>query len=81
MTASDPNKCGPQITTTELPNKTNTKILPTKGETCIGPSPLRQLLPIAVCLISFATVFSILIIYMDTTGKQNKFDTYFVLYY
>lgn len=69
MTAADANKCDSKITTTELTNKINAKTLPAKGETCIGPSPLRQLLPIAVCLISFATVFSILIIYMDTTGK------------
>lgn len=35
----------------------------------IGPSSYRQLLPIVLFLISFATVLSILIIYMDTTGK------------
>nr|XP_029724670.1 uncharacterized protein LOC115264814 [Aedes albopictus] len=35
----------------------------------IGPSPFRQLLPVALCIISFATVLSILIIYMDTTGR------------
>lgn len=34
-----------------------------------GPSPLRQLLPVTLCFISFATVMSILIIYIDTTGK------------
>lgn len=34
------------------------------------PSPLRQLLPFSLCLISFATVFTMLIIYMDTTGKS-----------
>ncbi|KAM7353900.1 EGF receptor activation regulator Star isoform 1-T3 [Cochliomyia hominivorax] len=33
----------------------------------LGPSPYRQLLPIALCILSFATVFSILIVYMDTT--------------
>lgn len=37
----------------------------------IGPSPFRQLLPVALCIISFATVLSILIIYMDTTGRCN----------
>lgn len=35
----------------------------------LGPSPYRQLLPIALCILSFATVFSILIVYMDTTGE------------
>lgn len=33
-----------------------------------GPSSYRQLLPIVLCILSFATVFSILIVYMDTTG-------------
>lgn len=36
----------------------------------LGPSPYRQLLPIALCILSFATVFSILIVYMDTTGES-----------
>lgn len=44
----------------------------------IGPSPLRQLLPIAVCLLSFATVLSMLIVYMDTTGNYKR-DFYFYL--
>lgn len=34
-----------------------------------NPSPFRQMLPVALCLISFATVLSVLIIYMDTTGE------------
>lgn len=34
-------------------------------------SSYRQLLPIVLCLITFATVLSILIIYMDTTGNNN----------
>jgi hypothetical protein len=34
-----------------------------------GPSPLRSLLPITLCAISFAVVMSVLIIYMDTTGE------------
>lgn len=34
-----------------------------------GPSPLRQLLPVTLCFISFATVMSMLIIYIDTTGR------------
>lgn len=33
------------------------------------PSPLRQLLPIGLFLVTFATVLSLLIIYMDTSGK------------
>lgn len=39
------------------------------GKDGVGPSHLRQLLPITLCIISFATVMSILIIYMDTTGN------------
>lgn len=35
-----------------------------------GPSPLRQLLPFAAFLLTFATVISMLIVYMDTTGKN-----------
>lgn len=34
-----------------------------------GPSAWRQLLPIAACILSFATVLSVLIVYMDTTGE------------
>lgn len=34
-----------------------------------GPSALRQLLPIVSCLLSFASVLTVLIIYMDTTGE------------
>lgn len=46
-----------------------------------GPSAFRQLLPIAVCLITFATVFSILIVYMDTTGKRiMSLYFYFVIF-
>ena len=33
------------------------------------PSKLRQLLPIGLFLITFATVLSLLIIYLDTSGK------------
>ena len=43
--------------------------LPPKPNARLGPSPFRQLLPVALCVISFATVLSILIIYMDTTGE------------
>lgn len=35
-------------------------------------SPSRQLLPILVCLITFATVLSVLIIYMDTTEIRHQ---------
>ena len=38
----------------------------------LRPSPLRQLLPIALCILSFALVLTMLILYMDTTGKQKK---------
>uniref|UniRef100_A0A336MA81 CSON007846 protein n=1 Tax=Culicoides sonorensis TaxID=179676 RepID=A0A336MA81_CULSO len=37
-----------------------------------GPSPLRQLLPVTLCLISFATVMSILLIYIDTTEIRHQ---------
>lgn len=40
-----------------------------KKPTVQGPSPWRQLLPIAACMLSFATVLSVLIVYMDTTGE------------
>lgn len=42
----------------------------TLGKDGVGPSHLRQLLPVTLCIISFATVMSILIIYMDTTGND-----------
>lgn len=47
-----------------LPSK-----VPLKPSSRIGPSPLRQLLPVALCVLTFATVLSILIVYMDTTGN------------
>lgn len=50
-----------------LPSK-----IPLKPSSRIGPSPLRQLLPVALCVLSFATVLSILIVYMDTTGKLKR---------
>ncbi|XP_030383037.1 protein Star [Scaptodrosophila lebanonensis] len=37
-----------------------------------NPSPYRQLLPITLCLLSFATVFTILILYMDTTEIRHQ---------
>lgn len=43
-----------------------------KSAARIGPSSYRQLLPIVLCLISFATVLSILIIYMDTTEFRHQ---------
>lgn len=42
----------------------------TLGKDGVGPSHLRQLLPVTLCIISFATVMTILIIYMDTTGND-----------
>ena len=53
-------------TTATLPEKLATK----NGRA--GPSPFRQLLPVALCLISFATVLSMLMIYMDTTGEYEN---------
>ncbi|XP_055921658.1 protein Star [Eupeodes corollae] len=44
----------------------------TKYDPRLGPSPYRQLLPIALCILSFATVFSILIVYMDTTEIRHQ---------
>lgn len=44
----------------------------TKYDPRMGPSPYRQLLPIALCILSFATVFSILIVYMDTTEIRHQ---------
>ncbi|XP_058814985.1 protein Star isoform X2 [Topomyia yanbarensis] len=38
----------------------------------LGPSPFRQLLPVALSIISFATVLSILVIYMDTTEIRHQ---------
>jgi hypothetical protein len=49
------------------PLTTDEKAPPTKPQS--GPSPLRSLLPITLCAISFAVVMSVLIIYMDTTGE------------
>lgn len=40
-----------------------------KNAFIVAPSPLRPLMPFALCIISFATVLSVLIIYMDTTGE------------
>ncbi|XP_068140082.1 protein Star [Drosophila tropicalis] len=37
-----------------------------------SPSPYRQLLPIALCLLSFAAVFATLIVYMDTTEIRHQ---------
>ncbi|XP_058450857.1 protein Star isoform X2 [Malaya genurostris] len=45
--------------------------LPAKNSP-LGPSPFRQLLPVALCIISFATVLSILVIYMDTTEIRHQ---------
>lgn len=59
-----PNGSAPSTLTTgnKLPAKTSP----------IGPSPFRQLLPVALCIISFATVLSVLIIYMDTTEIRHQ---------
>lgn len=46
---------------------TSTKETPLKNN--VGPSALRQLLPIVSCLLSFASVLTVLIIYMDKTGE------------
>lgn len=52
-----------------LPSLTNGSKNLKKFDPRLGPSPYRQLLPIALCILLFATVFSILIVYMDTTGE------------
>uniref|UniRef100_A0A1Q3EXQ8 Methyltransferase FkbM domain-containing protein n=1 Tax=Culex tarsalis TaxID=7177 RepID=A0A1Q3EXQ8_CULTA len=59
-----PNGSAPSTLTSgnKLPAKTSP----------IGPSPFRQLLPVALCIISFATVLSVLIIYMDTTEIRHQ---------
>ncbi|KAJ6650062.1 Protein Star, partial [Pseudolycoriella hygida] len=38
----------------------------------VGPSPLRQLLPLLSCLMSFASVLAVLVIYMDTTEIRHQ---------
>ncbi|XP_050077366.1 protein Star [Anopheles maculipalpis] len=45
--------------------------LPSKSSP-LGPSPFRQLLPVTLCIISFAIVLSVLIIYMDTTEIRHQ---------
>lgn len=54
------------IKTNKKPDKDPDDIDATKK-----PSPLRQLLPIGLFLVTFATVLSLLIIYLDTSGKPN----------
>lgn len=64
LTGGGPNGSAPSTLTSgnKLPAKTSP----------IGPSPFRQLLPVALCIISFATVLSVLIIYMDTTEIRHQ---------
>uniref|UniRef100_A0A2M4CQ87 Putative conserved plasma membrane protein n=1 Tax=Anopheles darlingi TaxID=43151 RepID=A0A2M4CQ87_ANODA len=38
----------------------------------LGPSPFWQLLPVMLCVISFATVLSVLVIYMDTNEIRHQ---------
>lgn len=78
MFVTDPKKLITKTTISTLPSATietaDVQMVSHKTATKSGrngPSPLRQLLPVALCLISFATVLSILIIYMDTTGTPN----------
>lgn len=65
MTAGLTNICS-----TNVPKTTPQPVDLKKKTTKSGPSSLRQILPIALCLFTFATVLSILVIYMDTTGKS-----------
>lgn len=65
MTAGLTNICS-----TNVPKTTPQTIDVKKKITKSGPSSLRQILPVALCLFTFATVLSILVIYMDTTGKS-----------
>lgn len=70
--------------TTSTNTKSATSKLPSTKKSCKssdtakidprygGPSPFRQLLPIALCVLSFATVISILIVYMDTTEIRHQ---------
>lgn len=47
-------------------------------------SSIRQMLPIALCLFTFASVLSMLIIYIDTTGgiaTWLHFNYYYSLFY
>uniref|UniRef100_A0A182W726 Uncharacterized protein n=1 Tax=Anopheles minimus TaxID=112268 RepID=A0A182W726_9DIPT len=57
-----------------LTGGTGASKLPSKSSP-LGPSPFRQLLPVTLCIISFATVLSILIIYMDTTARGDLAHT------
>lgn len=66
LTGGGPNGGGSAPSTLTAGNKLPAKTSP------IGPSPFRQLLPVALCIISFATVLSILIIYMDTTEIRHQ---------
>lgn len=44
--------------------------MPLKGAARSTASPFRQMFPLIVGLISFATVLSVLIVFMDTTGTN-----------
>ena len=60
-------KASLNLTKVHMPS--SIKEAPLKGN--VGPSALRQLLPIVLCLLSFASVLTVLIIYMDTTVEFN----------
>lgn len=62
-------ECLPEVHMTAQPPLSSCSKAPLKGART-GPSPLRQLLPFAAFLLTFATVISMLIVYMDTTGKN-----------
>lgn len=64
MTAGLTNICS-----TNVPKTTPQPVDLKKKTTKSGPSSLRQILPVALCLFTFATVLSVLVIYMDTTGN------------
>lgn len=68
MTAGLTNICS-----TNVPKTTPQPVDQKKKTTKSGPSSLRQILPVALCLFTFATVLSVLVIYMDTTGKSIIF--------
>lgn len=67
MTAGLTNICS-----TNVPKTTPQPVDLKKKTTKSGPSSLRQILPVALCLFTFATVLSVLVIYMDTTGNFSK---------
>lgn len=57
-----------QVTTIAGTNGSSCKKM-AKGDQRMGGSSFRHMLPIALCLFSFAVVFTVLLLYMDTDRK------------